>query len=688
MALTAPTYFGKYVLFRKIATGGMAELYLATNTELKHVERLIAIKRLLPHLADEETFVQSFIDEARLAAALRHQNIVQIYDCGTTEGSYYIEMEYLLGKDLTQVLNKAKLNAQPLGLAYALFIVAQICLGLAYAHKRKDAQGKPLNIIHRDVSPQNIVITYEGNVKMVDFGIAKAATQSTKTQVGMIKGKLAYMSPEQAEGQAIDHRSDIFSLGIILYELVTARRMFPDEDTLKLLTLVRRAEFEPPEQVNKDLPPPLYAILHKSLAKEPEQRYQFADEMLTDLEECMHHLPTWPTSRGLSQYMHQLFAEESEDQPLTHSLPPRVLDVKETPAKSKRPWLRYAAVAQAVLILGLGALLFLRDTPPIAPDMANLQAQLKQAQDSLQRHEREARQRQQEVTAVQQEAQAARTESQQWQARYQEATQQLQQVQADLDRVQAEATATRTRLEAEVAQRTTEGSQAQARYERLRQQWEAGKQGQGQSEEQRLPETLQQQQAQESEKRGMEALTEGRCEEAAEHFQTALALDSSREEPLKKSLARALQCQASSLMDKKQLEKAEVLLLESVKLDAASVEGYHQLGNLYYEQENYSKAAANYLEAAGLDPKRHNSLFNLGLSYMKLKKNEEAETVFDPVVKLNPSYIDEAYFMLARSQNNQGQYEKCRKNLQWVHKNYPQHESAKIYRCEPRYKDR
>ena len=379
MALTAPTYFGKYVLFRKIATGGMAELYLATNTELKHVERLIAIKRLLPHLADEETFVQSFIDEARLAAALRHQNIVQIYDCGTTEGSYYIEMEYLLGKDLTQVLNKAKLNAQPLSLAYALFIVAQICLGLDYAHKRKDAQGKPLNIIHRDVSPQNIVITYEGNVKMVDFGIAKAATQSTKTQVGMIKGKLAYMSPEQAEGQAIDHRSDIFSLGIILYELVTARRMFPDEDTLKLLTLVRRAEFEPPEQVNKDLPPPLYAILHKSLAKEPEQRYQFADEMLTDLEECMHHLPTWPTSRGLSQYMHQLFAEESEDQPLTHSLPPRVLDVKETPAKSKRPWLRYAAVAQAVLILGLGALLFLRDTPPIAPDMANLQAQLKQA---------------------------------------------------------------------------------------------------------------------------------------------------------------------------------------------------------------------------------------------------------------------------------------------------------------------
>ena len=140
---------------------------------------------------------------------LRHQNIVQIYDCGTTEGSYYIEMEYLLGKDLAQVIKKAKLNAQPLSLAHALFIVAQICLGLDYAHKQKNPQGKPLNIIHRDISPQNILITYEGNVKIVDFGIAKAATQSTKTQVGMIKGKIAYMSPEQAEGQTIDHRSDI-----------------------------------------------------------------------------------------------------------------------------------------------------------------------------------------------------------------------------------------------------------------------------------------------------------------------------------------------------------------------------------------------------------------------------------------------------------------------------------------------
>jgi serine/threonine protein kinase/Tfp pilus assembly protein PilF len=779
----------------------------------------MAIKRLLPHLADEENFVQSFIDEARLAATLRHQNIVQIYDCGTTEGFYYIEMEYLVGKDLTQVLNAATRHAQPLSLAYALFIVAQICLALDYAHKQKDAQGKPLNIIHRDVSPQNIVITYEGNVKMVDFGIAKAATQSTKTQVGMIKGKIAYMSPEQAEGQAIDHRSDIFSLGIILYELVTARRMFPDEDTFKLLTLVRRAEFEPPEQVKQDLPPPLYAILHKSLAKDPEQRYWCADDMLTDLEACMHHLPTWPTARGLSQYMHHLFAEEIEAPPLPTSLPPRVRDAQEPPAQSKRPWLWYAAVAEAVLMLGLVALLFLRSTLPIEPDIANLQAQLKQArwevetgqqrrvqleaqggqlQDKLQQHEREARQRQQALTTAQREAQAARTESQQWQTRSQEAAQQLQQVQADLDRVKTEATATRTRLEAEaaqrtaevtqtrvqyeqlqqqleteqaghrqgearvsqlqkdllqlqqeaeqrqqvlsaiqqeahlvrtesqqwqtrsqeaaqqlqqvqadldrvtteatatrtrleaeVAQRTTERNQAQARYEQLRQQSEVGKQGQEQSEEPHLPETVQrQQQAQASAKRGMEALAAGRCEEAAAHFQTALGLDSSGEETFKKSLARALQCQASRLMDTKQLEKAEVLLWESVKLDATSAEGYHQLGHLYYAQENYVKAAANYLEAAGLDPTRYNSLFNLGLSYMKLNKNDKAETVFDTVVKLNPPNIDEATYMLARAQNNQGQYEKCRTNLQWVHKHYPQYAFAKKYQCGAPYKDR
>src|SRR5215510_7196978 len=173
MRLTESTHFGKYILLKKIATGGMAELYLAKNTELKHVEKLIAIKRLLPHFANEENLVKSFIDEARLASVLQHQNIVQIYDCGTMEDSYYIEMEYLLGKDLAQVIKKAQLNAQPLSLAYSLFIVAQICSGLAYAHKQKDAQGKPLNIIHRDISPQNIVLTYEGNVKIVDFGIAK-----------------------------------------------------------------------------------------------------------------------------------------------------------------------------------------------------------------------------------------------------------------------------------------------------------------------------------------------------------------------------------------------------------------------------------------------------------------------------------------------------------------------------------
>jgi serine/threonine protein kinase/tetratricopeptide (TPR) repeat protein len=536
MTLTEPTHFGKYVLLKNIATGGMAELYLAKNTELKHVEKLIAIKRLLPHFASEENLVKSFIDEARLASVLQHQNIVQIYDCGTTEDSYYIEMEYLLGKDLAQVINKAKLNAQPLSLAYSLFIVAQICSGLDYAHKQKDAQGKPLNIIHRDISPQNIMMTYAGNVKIVDFGIAKAATQTTKTQVGMIKGKIAYMSPEQAEGKTIDHRSDIFSIGIILYELVTAKRMFQDEDTLKLLTLVRRAEFEPPERVNKALPPKLYEILHKSLAKEPEQRYQFTDEMLADLEGCMNHLPR-PTPRGLSQYMHQLFTEEIAAESSMGELLPgsaggdvkadrekatrrsenrdaRIIVGTQTPVQSKRPWLWYAAVAEAVVLLGLGAYILLGGNRPIDVDVDRLQAQLRQAtwqletgqqrrvqleaqvsklQDGLQRHEQQAKQRQQELTAAQQEAQAARAESRQWQTRQQEATQQLQKTQADLERVKAEATDARTRLEAAVAQRTTEVTQTQAQYEQLRQQLETGKQGQGQLEAQvsQLQEALQ-----------------------------------------------------------------------------------------------------------------------------------------------------------------------------------------------------
>jgi serine/threonine protein kinase len=322
--------FGKYMVLDKIAVGGMAELFRAKITGAQGFEKLTAIKRILPHLTAEEDLVNSFIDEAKLAALLHHQNIVQIYDFGDMEGSYFIAMEHLFGKDFRHITNKSKEKELPLSLEYALYITSRICEGLDYAHSLKDFQGKPLNIIHRDISPPNIFITYDGEVKIVDFGIAKAASHSTMTQVGMIKGKVRYMSPEQADGKTIDHRSDIFSTGILLYEMVTGRQMFVG-DTLEILSKVREAEFEPPERVIKNLPPKVYEILHRSLAKYADQRYQSNGEMLSDLEECMYQNSFRPTVRGLAQFMQELFEEEiaAEEQVMREAAQISVTDQSE-----------------------------------------------------------------------------------------------------------------------------------------------------------------------------------------------------------------------------------------------------------------------------------------------------------------------------------------------------------------------
>jgi len=311
-----PARFGKYLLLENLATGGMAQLYKAKIIGIQGFEKLIAIKMILPHLAKEKELISAFIDEAKLAALLNHQNIVQIYDFGSMEDSYFISMEYLFGKDLRAIWNRASEKKMPLSLEYALYIISRVCSGLAYAHELKDFQGKPLNIIHRDISPQNIFVTHHGEVKILDFGIAKAASQSTVTQYGMIKGKVAYMSPEQAAGKPIDQRSDIFSTGILLYELVTNSKMFTGENTIQILTKVRDAEYRSPRSIVDGLHPKVYGILDRALTKEPEQRYQSCSEMLADLEECIVELVLRPTSSRLAQYMKALFENgmTAEDQ--------------------------------------------------------------------------------------------------------------------------------------------------------------------------------------------------------------------------------------------------------------------------------------------------------------------------------------------------------------------------------------
>src|SRR5262245_21934690 len=219
--------FGKYVLVRRLATGGMADIYLARQSGVEGFQKPCVIKRILPQLADDQQFVSMFLDEARIAALLTHPNIVQIFDLGKQDGSYFLAMEHIHGEDLTRILDAERQRGRTaLPENIAIRIIAQVAEGLDYAHHAVDEDGLALGIVHRDVSPPNVIVSYAGSVKIVDFGIAKAVVKHSRTEVGVIKGKVPYMSPEQVQGLELDKRSDIFSLGALLYELSTGQKPF------------------------------------------------------------------------------------------------------------------------------------------------------------------------------------------------------------------------------------------------------------------------------------------------------------------------------------------------------------------------------------------------------------------------------------------------------------------------------
>ncbi len=318
---TEAIQFGKYTLLDRIAFGGMAELYRAKITGEEGFEKLVAIKKIYTHLHSQKEMVKAFIDEAKLAAYLQHANIVEVYDFGCLEDTYFIVMEYLRGKDLRSVSNRLQDAEQSLGLNNSLLIATSICAGLEYAHQLRDIAGNPLNIVHRDVSPQNIFITYSGQVKILDFGLAKVAGRQSATETGTLKGKLAYMAPEQAQGKVIDRRSDIFSLGIILYEMLSGRRMY-EGDTLKLLRQAQNRSFVPPELIMPELPQSLQGTLHRMLAFAPDERFADCSEVLNALEACQADFSYRSQERQLSRLICDLFADDKveEEQRLAEHL--------------------------------------------------------------------------------------------------------------------------------------------------------------------------------------------------------------------------------------------------------------------------------------------------------------------------------------------------------------------------------
>ena len=301
--------YGDYQLIKKLASGGMASIFLARQKGVEGFEKLLVVKRILPHLAENDEFVTMFLDEARIAARLNHPNIVQIFNLGAQADTFFIAMEYIHGEDVRRVWKKSDAAGKPIPIPLVCRIVMDAAAGLDYAHKKVDNAGKPLGIVHRDISPQNILVTFEGGVKVVDFGIAKAADQATVTKSGVLKGKYSYMSPEQAAGQKIDHRSDIFALGVVLYELLTGARLFKRPNDIQTLNAVAECNVAPPSTVNARVPKDLDVIVLRALAKEPEDRYADASVMQASLEQWLLQNKLPSSAVHLASFMQEIYAD-------------------------------------------------------------------------------------------------------------------------------------------------------------------------------------------------------------------------------------------------------------------------------------------------------------------------------------------------------------------------------------------
>jgi serine/threonine protein kinase len=312
-----PCPFGKYLLLRKIGAGGMAEVFKAKMSGECGFEKLVAIKRILPHLSDNPDFLSMFMEEARLAALLSHPNIVQVFDFGNVEGTYFLCMEYLLGNNLKTILNKAG-SGRPLPVQFALHIASRICAGLEYAHNLKDMSGAPLRIIHCDINPQNILITQLGETKILDFGIARITAGNASGKNGILQGKIRYMSPEQACCEAVDRRSDIFSIGVLLYEMVTGKQAFAGE-IKEAFKRVRRGEFLPSERLAPGLPGEIHNILHIAMAQDPDGRFQTCAEMYAQLDRCMTAHFGKQSAEDLARHIRKLSSRDA----VAESKPPK-----------------------------------------------------------------------------------------------------------------------------------------------------------------------------------------------------------------------------------------------------------------------------------------------------------------------------------------------------------------------------
>src|SRR5262252_7212707 len=304
-------FFGPFEILERLGVGGMATVHRALERGIEGFERIVALKRLLPHLAADASFIKSFVREAKLASLLDHANIVRIFECGRVGGEYFISMEYIDGRDVRRILRHARKISGPPPIDVTVGLLLQLCDALDYAHHKVDDAGHPMGLVHRDVSPSNLLITTQGHLKIIDFGIAKAQSAQLRTQTGRVKGKLAYMAPEAIAGKDLDARSDLFAAGVIAHELLTARPLFASKNEYQTLIKVQRGDVLPPSTFNQACPPELDAIVLKALARDPDQRYLHAAQMRDDLHGVRIKYNLSATNREVQSWCEWAFSLEA-----------------------------------------------------------------------------------------------------------------------------------------------------------------------------------------------------------------------------------------------------------------------------------------------------------------------------------------------------------------------------------------
>ncbi len=316
-----------YELLDRISAGGMAEIFRARRRGVAGFERIFAVKRILPSIARDPSFVTMFMDEARIAAKLSHPNIIQTLDFGVSDGEYFLAMELVDGVDLGTVFAECRARDEPMPVRYACRIVAEVCDALSYAYNKRDERGQPMRVVHRDVSPSNVLISHCGTVKLIDFGLARASERKTRTRHGVLKGKFRYLSPERVRGRVADHRSDVFSAGILLWELLTRRRLFEGSTDWEVLESIRACEVAPASDRNDQVRPELDEILERALALEPNDRYQDAGELADQLRDYARRWGEHCSGRDLARWVAELepnprLARASVPPPVPRQAPP------------------------------------------------------------------------------------------------------------------------------------------------------------------------------------------------------------------------------------------------------------------------------------------------------------------------------------------------------------------------------